>query len=111
MKTIDENLLARYQQVLTDIAVLTEEKEAIIGLIREAIPAGTATQVGNFAVAVGNPQERINNKLFQAEFPPSEFPRFYKQTVDTAAVRSEMAPAFLESRGLYQQVVGRVSVK
>ena len=108
---MNPEIITRYQEILAHIAVLTEEKEAILGLIRETIPAGESQTIGDYQVSISRPQERLNTRVFTQKYPPADFPRFYKPTVDTQAVKAEMAPAYLEKDGLYQHIAGRVTIK
>ena len=108
---VTPELIDHYLSLQVQIATLSEERDALLGVIRAGIPEGTSQNVGDFNVRVSKPAERLNTKAFTEKYPPSEFPRFYKQTVDTAAVRAEMAPAYLQKDGLYTTSAGRVTIQ
>ena len=97
-----EQLVIERAKLRADENALNERVKELDTLIGAELDTGTH-QVGDYKVAITNPQ-RINNAKVAAAFPVATHPHLYKPAIDTAAVKHHLAPAELAK---YQTAGGK----
>jgi len=91
------DLADRLAQVQEQLAPLRDLETALKAEMRSTLATlGPGEyQAGNHVVVAGATR-RLDQTLIQEHYPATTHPQFYKLTIDTAAVRRELAPAVID---------------
>lgn len=89
-----EALAVERTKIDEHLAQLGERKAEIDAQLRAALDVGTH-DAGPYKVQVRAGARRLNTTRFEAAFPVTQNPQFYKPRLDTAAVREHIAPSQL----------------
>lgn len=67
--------------------------------------------VGDLRLTISKPVQRLNNSKLIEAYPADKFPQYYKQALDTKALRECLPEQFLQDAGYYTQGKPLVTVK
>jgi len=97
--------LARVQEQL---GPLREREAALKAEIRSNLASlGPGEYLAGDHLVVAAATRRLDPKLIEQDYPATTHPQFYKLTVDTAAVRRELAPAAVDE---HMRIAGDMAI-
>lgn len=89
-RTKYDKLADELDRVKENIKQATARKVEIEDILKSALPAGEATNLGTMTVTVVETRTLDNAKI-EKTFPVEKFPDYYKVAVDTQAVKADIA--------------------
>jgi len=104
-----EELVAEDQNIATDIATLTGEREEIRAELAERLPEGTHP-IGEHLVGIQYRSKLALGRVAE-DYPQEVMPEIYVTEVDTKLVRKHLAPAVIEAQYEIKSAAPTVTIR